>query len=523
MRTYIICLALAIVLICPFASGQLVQTNGLNEGRVLHHPLMGANVSRETPRGLLGLLTQHRMQAEFIRRLDSLRASGLQSQFPDARFIPNRIQRSSRPLRKISSPQSQIYVIDTAIVWSTQDTMRHLYSFDGGGRTTSDLSKKLKGDFWVDTLCRSLAYDSIGNMLFDLSEVWSNGQWVNDSRYTWIYDGQGNMLSESQEDWDSGQWVSTWRYTYTYDASNNTLSWLWDHWNNGQWEHQMRFTYTYDANGNRLSELAELGASGQWVIWARTTWTYDANGIRLSELAESWQGSQWVNIGRYTYTYDAGNHMLSSLYEDWSGSQWLNSSRWTYSYGANGDMLSEVVERWSDGHWMNFERYTYTYDAAGNLISISHGGWSGSSWTAADIAGSISVTDSAGNSYEYYHCYNITLIYKVVLTGLSSESDNLTATYSLSQNYPNPFNPRTKIQFTIVSAQIGSASGGNRQLTIVKVYDVLGRDVATLVNEVKQPGTYTVEFNGSNLTSGVYVYRLTAGDFVQSRKLMIVK
>ena len=85
--------------------------------------------------------------------------------------------------------------------------------------------------------------------------------------------------------------------------------------------------------------------------------------------------------------------------------------------------------------------------------------------------------------------------------------------FFLGQNYPNPFNPTTKIQFTI----------DNRQLTIVKVFDVLGRDVATLVHEVKQPGTYTVEFDGSNLASGVYFYRLTAGDFVQTKRLLLLK
>ncbi len=83
----------------------------------------------------------------------------------------------------------------------------------------------------------------------------------------------------------------------------------------------------------------------------------------------------------------------------------------------------------------------------------------------------------------------------------------------LEQNYPNPFNASTKIQLTIV----------DRLLTIVNVFDVLGRDVATLVNEVKEPGTYTVEFNGSNLASGVYFYRLNAGPYVECRKMVLMK
>jgi hypothetical protein len=87
------------------------------------------------------------------------------------------------------------------------------------------------------------------------------------------------------------------------------------------------------------------------------------------------------------------------------------------------------------------------------------------------------------------------------------------SSFELKQNYPNPFNPTTKIQFTIV----------NRQVTMVEVFDLLGRDVATLVNEVKEPGTYTVEFDGSHLTSGVYFYRLQAGSVIQTRKLLLVK
>jgi hypothetical protein len=84
--------------------------------------------------------------------------------------------------------------------------------------------------------------------------------------------------------------------------------------------------------------------------------------------------------------------------------------------------------------------------------------------------------------------------------------------FKLYDNYPNPFNPTTRIQFSIA----------DRQLTIVKVYDVLGREVVTLVNEVKEPGTYTVQFSGSGLASGVYFYRLQAGSFVQTKKLLLL-
>jgi glycosidase len=85
--------------------------------------------------------------------------------------------------------------------------------------------------------------------------------------------------------------------------------------------------------------------------------------------------------------------------------------------------------------------------------------------------------------------------------------------FALEQNYPNPFNPTTKIQFTIV----------DRQLTIVNVYDLMGREVAVLVNEVKDPGTYTVEFNASNLASGVYFYRIETPGHTAVRKMVALR
>jgi len=100
-----------------------------------------------------------------------------------------------------------------------------------------------------------------------------------------------------------------------------------------------------------------------------------------------------------------------------------------------------------------------------------------------------------------------------MITSLEPIATEFPHEFLLQQNYPNPFNPTTKIQFTIV----------NRQTTILKVYDVMGRDVATLVNEVKQPGTYTVQFDGSSLASGVYFYRLQARDFVSTKKMLITK
>jgi len=98
-------------------------------------------------------------------------------------------------------------------------------------------------------------------------------------------------------------------------------------------------------------------------------------------------------------------------------------------------------------------------------------------------------------------------------TGIDEAAGEVPNEFALSQNYPNPFNPVTNFQFSIV----------NRQWTILKVYDLLGREVATLVNEVKQPGTYMVQWDAAGLASGVYFYRLQMGNFVDVKKLVLLR
>jgi len=99
------------------------------------------------------------------------------------------------------------------------------------------------------------------------------------------------------------------------------------------------------------------------------------------------------------------------------------------------------------------------------------------------------------------------------LTGIHDHGSLIPSEYKLYQNYPNPFNPLTTIVFDLPKAS----------LVTLKVYNILGQEVATLVNEKREAGSYEVEFDGSKLTSGVYFYRLGAGEFVSVKKLMLMK
>jgi len=98
------------------------------------------------------------------------------------------------------------------------------------------------------------------------------------------------------------------------------------------------------------------------------------------------------------------------------------------------------------------------------------------------------------------------------LTGVNGNTE-MPKTFWLSQNYPNPFNPTTSIGFSIPK----------RSFISLKIYDILGKEVSTLVNEVRNAGSHTVTFDGSNLSSGIYFYRIETEDFIDTKKMTLIK
>lgn len=102
--------------------------------------------------------------------------------------------------------------------------------------------------------------------------------------------------------------------------------------------------------------------------------------------------------------------------------------------------------------------------------------------------------------------------YDIVTTSVDDKG-TLVSNFELAQNYPNPFNPSTKISYTLAE----------RSSVTLKVYDVLGKEVANLVNTTQEAGSHTVNFDASNLASGLYIYTLNAGNFTSSKKMMLLK
>ena len=204
------------------------------------------------------------------------------------------------------------------------------------------------------------------------------------------------------------------------------------------------------------------------------------------------------------------------------GTNWEPDRRFTENGSGSADPTiavggSNVYLIWNDGEMGSGLHYNFSTDNGTNWNTHSL-----ITENAMPFFPSVAVSGSAvhvvwfdirfiglGVPEEIYYKYNPT----GSITEVNEPINLLPNTFALSQNYPNPFNPSTVISYQLPV---------NSNLTI-KVYDVLGTEVATLINEYKPVGSYEIEFNAGGLSSGIYFYKLTAGSFSKINKMLLLK
>jgi hypothetical protein len=453
-------------------------------------------------------------------------------------ILPGRQDRLMPIRKRAADPGEQVFLPDSLTLYTTDDTLRMSASYTPAGWNHDILVQIWWGNRWVNYSLDTWTYlDSNGNSI-DLQQRWLNGHWVNatldSSTYdedgnmlvhlykywtgaTWhdsiisyrTYDGNGNMLTNLGLYMEAGGWTNFDQSTYTYDGAGNALTYLLELWIDGQWKNSGYSTYTYDGNGNTLSKVDQYWQDGQWKNSWRIDYTYDGNGHMLTMKGRTWNGT-WDNSSLTTCTYGAGGYQIGMLYQYWSGGVWTNHNRYTYTNDADGNVLTSLYELWSGTQWRNSEQSTYAYDDDGNLVTGDNMSWSNPSWIPADNSFPVNIN---GDTY-HFTGYHIAISYIAVdITDIPGDMANVVDEYALSQNYPNPFNPSTVIRYSLISTG---------HITL-KVYDLLGREVATLVDGMKQPGTHSVEWDASAVPGGVYFYRMQAGDFKSTKKLLLLK
>jgi ligand-binding sensor domain-containing protein len=338
--------------------------------------------------------------------------------------------------------------------------------------------------------------------------------------YTSVVDGQGNKWfgtdSHGLVKFDGSNWTN-------YQTGNSGLP------------ENTVYALAIDGQGNKwvgtYSGLAKYDGTN-WTAYNSSNSTPDMSGMEILSLAVDGQGNKWIGTwafglvkfdGTNWTTYDNSNSGIPSNYvytitPDAQGNLWIGTHlgmakfdgiNWTTYNESNSGIASNKVHAIAiDGNgnkWIGTE---------GGLVKFDGVNWTIYNKTNSPLSGDLvyAVTiDSHGN--KWIGTDKGLAIFSGTSTYVQDNRNTRPSMIQLSQNYPNPFNPTTSIEYQLPK----------KGFVTIRIYDMLGRAVATLVNQDKQPGKYTVEFTASNFASGMYFYQLKMNDFTLTKKMILLK
>lgn len=334
-----------------------------------------------------------------------------------------------------------------------------------------------------------------------------DSNWILAYRVLLTYNDQDQILEEkTQALINDSIWINDRRKTYEYNESNKLASSVNQIYDNGNWNDFQRALFSYPNNVEE--ELRQQFDSGVWVNKTLFRKYIGDNGNRDSTFVYQRGDTTWNNYLRWYRHYNEFNKWDYVITQQWLNSSWIFQDSIEGIYDANGNLLQVNYYDWSNQFEELISRLLYTYNSEGNLSEVYNEFITVDGWFPAQMDPIvIDITDDYTEGY----LYNRVKLYHSPIS--SVKDDEVYTNFSLHQNYPNPFNPTTTIQYQV--SGIGNVT--------LKVYDILGRQIKTLLNKPMQPGSYEVEFDGSNLTSGVYFYVLETGGKRLSKKMLLVK
>jgi len=255
-------------------------------------------------------------------------------------------------------------------------------------------------------------------------------------------------------------------------------------------------TYWMDGRTQMLFTAAEIlaagGSANKWIQKLGFN-VISADGAPMNGFSVKFQHTTATSLTGFVTT--GWTTAFSGTYTvPGTGWQYIDMQAPYFAYNGTSNLLVEVC----------YDNSAYTQYSPVNSSAVS-----GMTWGYyTDNSTGCTMTGGAAQANRPNVCITFIPVNGTGNIGMSTPTK-----YSLDQNYPNPFNPVTKINFEIPKQGFVS----------LKIYDVLGREVKTLVNEVKSPGFYSVDFNGTELSSGVYFYRMESNGFTEIKRMMLIK
>ena len=326
-----------------------------------------------------------------------------------------------------------------------------------------------------------------------------NDQWIPTTKSTSYY-AEGDLTEKQELTFVNGVWMNTTEFELFKNVQNKKEKEVWRKWNGTSFVDSLQALYTY-TNDKVSKKIHQKRSSDDWVNTIKEDISYNTNEAESERVVSIWNG-EWNICSRTRSTYYETGNLHEEFVDVIVSEVWEQFQMTKRSYTYDNKQATRDLANWDSGtgKWHPVTRDTTSFDDKRRKLKTLYQNYS-SSVSPASLRKTTGWIPVWKDEYSYKDATDI------------KDNVELIADFSLSQNYPNPFNPSTVIRYQI--PELSNVS--------LKVYDILGREVVTLVNEQKATGNYEVKFDGSKLASGVYIYQLNAGNFTQTKKLSLMK
>ncbi len=337
----------------------------------------------------------------------------------------------------------------------------------------------------------------------------NGSEYMVDWRKTMNYDEKKRKTGWINEIYSNGTWYNYRKNIFVYNDKDQIIEWINEKYSYNGWIHNFHVLYQFDDDGNIVSARTEQWKNDEYALSSMDTSVFEL--IAPFSLIEEtstlqWNGLEWINKSRRIKQYESGL-LTEDTYEIWYQDEWASNWKKEYVYNQDREKELEIWKLYSDGEFVNYYRKTFSYDTHGNMVEVLNEKWESDKWSEAD--GDLDFIDCKGNFFQHLKNGCLITISWADITSVEEKKKNI-------QNvsiHPNPFS-----QFSIFNFQFSKA--GHVSL---KVIDMLGNEVATLVDGFKEAGRHEARFDGSGLAPGMYFYVLRAGERVESGKVVKIE
>ena len=363
---------------------------------------------------------------------------------------------------------------DTKVVQAWRDSawvnkFKKVKTYDDNGYLSQKDRYKYRDGEWSLKGMTVFENNENGDRATTTKQVYRNDEWLNRHRINFSYNDGGQLVSKVEQKWGQDVWRNKKETALEYEGEfcvNRTIS----KWHDSTWVDRAVQEFSYNDSGDRTEKVTYRWSDSTWIPRHRVIYSYNDNAALSEKLVYKWTDSTWVDKARASIGYDDNQNRVQVLLEKKDSTDaWVNVSLREYMYYDNGLLTETVRSKWRDENWQPRIRYEYNYATDRGVLS-------------------------AGEP--------VALPKKIVL----------------SQAYPNPFNPVTTISYRLLKADY----------ITIDIYDMIGNKVRTLVSQAQNAGTKSYQWNATNdlgqsVSAGMYIYTIQAGEFRQTKKMVLLK